>query len=101
MRPSNFAQEGTLIQVPPVFNLPGATFTIANDYATALKWLSSSLINFYSFALDEEATVISLGSNPTERWQRDFLANGLSNLNSCKMYLAKIHNEINLTEGDN
>ena len=72
-----------------------------SDYSAALGWLRSSVINFESFVLGRNAPVISLGSNPTQKGQPDNIANGLSNLNSCKMYLARIPNDINLTEGDN
>jgi hypothetical protein len=67
-----------------------------NDYGSALSLLRSSVIGFTSIG-KPPAKVISLGGNPTAKGdQIDYFANGLSNLKSCKMYLARIPNDINI-----
>jgi hypothetical protein len=67
-----------------------------NDYSSALSMLRSSVIGFTSMG-NPPAKVISLGGNPTAKGdQIDYFANGLSNLKSCKMYLARIPNDINI-----
>jgi hypothetical protein len=63
--------------------------------------LRSSVIGLESLGTPP-TKVISLGNNPTSKGdQIDYSKLGESNLKSCKMYLARIPNDINMSKGDN
>ena len=69
-----------------------------NDYSSALSMLRSSVIGLESLGTPP-TKVISLGNNPTSKGdQIDYSKLGESNLKSCKMYLARIPNDINMSK---